>query len=736
MNHSPASIPDEELTSAADRLNWLLPLAIAIATVVAFYPALDNEYVWDDEAALQRNEHIRSLSLSNLGWMFTTRYTGPYQPLSWLSLAIDRLVWRGRTLWGTHLTSILLHAGAAVVFFYVARRLLAAAVRVGPPSADRARSAARTIDADPALCWAAAGAAVVFALHPLRAESVAWLTERRDVLSGLLFMVTVFCYLRYAALPVGAQGRTGWYVAALVLYAMTLLSKATTVTLPIVMVVLDLYPLRRLRTKSGAWRNRANESVLAEKLPFLALALATGLIALAGQAEAGAMMELAKHGILARILVAVSGVGFYLSKTVLPIGLSPMYELPASLGGVAGRLSLNIVVAVAVTIGVIWLRRRFPSLGAVWLSYVVMLLPMLGFIQVGVQMAADRYSYLPGLSLAVLAGGVVLAWWRRSGADDPQAVFRAPAVVVLLVAGVLASLTWRQCEFWQNEIELWSRAARVDGRSAVSYYNLGTAWERIGKGRDQAIAAYHFAVAARPDYALAWQNLGNILVTGGDHEEAIEAYQRVLKLEPRHADALANMGVALIGLQRYDEAVKRVQQAIAIDKTHAAAHNTLGLALVSGRKLDEGIEAYRKAMELDPTYVRAYENLLGILVAQRRFGEAVDVLRTALKHMPDHLELANTLAYILATCRSDDVRNGPEALELALRICQETGYRRSYMLDTLAAAHAEVGEFEKAVQAIQRAIDLISATDPKTAQVFRERRRQYQVGKPLRRSSY
>ncbi len=736
MDPTHASVPDEAPASAADRLNWLLPLLIAIATVVAFCPALDNEYVWDDEAAIQRNEHIHSLGLSNLGWMFTTRYTGPYQPLSWLSLATDRAIWRGKMLWGMHLTSILLHAGAAVVFFYVARRLLAAAAAGAPCSDGKARSAVRTTLADPALCWAAAGAAVVFAVHPLRVESVAWLTERRDVLSGLFFMVTVLSYLRYAELRAGAQGRTGWYVAALVLYAMALLSKATTVTLPIVMVVLDLYPLRRLRAKSGAWRNRANESVLAEKIPFLALALAIGLVALAGQAEAGAMMGLAKHGILARILVGVSGVGFYLSKTVLPIYLSPMYELPAGLAQVAGRVSLYIIVGVAVTTGVIWVRRRLPGLGVAWLAYVIMLLPMLGFIQVGVQMAADRYSYLPGLSLALLPGGVLLAWWRRLGTEDPHAVFRAPAVVVILLAGGLASLTWRQCGFWQNEIGLWTRAAELNMSSAVSHYNLGTAWERKATGRDQALAAYGFAVAARPDYVIAWQNLGNTLVTGGKHEEGLEAYQQVLKHEPRHADALANMGVALIGLQRFDEAVERVQQAIAIDKTHAAAHNTLGLALVSGGKLEEGMEAYRKAMELDPTYVRAYENLLGILVAQRRFGEAVDVLRTALKHMPDHLELANTLAYILATCRSDDVRNGPEALELALRVCQRTKYQRAYMLDTLAAAHAEVGEFEKAMQAIQRAIDLISATDPKTAQVFRERRRQYQVGKALRRSSY
>jgi Flp pilus assembly protein TadD len=573
-------------------------------------------------------------------------------------------------------------------------------------------------------------------------ESVAWATERRDVLSGLFFLLTILSYLRYVALPEGAPGRKGWYVTTVVLYVCCLLSKATGVTLPLVLVVLDVYPLRCIQSKSGSWWNPTTERVLVEKIPFLMLAMAAGAIALAGQSQAGAMMGLAGHGVLARILVAIAGVGFYVYKTILPIGLSPMYELPSPLLLGWIELSVGTVLAVTLTAGALAVRRRLPGLTVAWLCYVVMLLPMLGFVQVGVQMAADRYSYLPGLSLALVIGGLVLGWWRRSQGDDPGAIFRAPVVVVVIAAALLAPLTWRQCTYWHNDITLWTRALEADRFPAVAAYNLGAAWDRRLNERTRAIEAYRWAVKLRPDYLLAWQNLGNALLMDGKSEEAMRAYQEVLRRQPRRADLLANMSLAFLQLGRLDDAVQKARDAISIDPDYAVAHNNLGEALKQKevlkpkRNFGEAMQAYRQAMEVDPTYSQAYENLFRLLVVQERFGEATDVLRLAVKHMPDHLKMANNLAFVLATCKTDEVRDGPEALRLALRVCKKTKYREAQYLDTLAAAYAENGDFAKAEQTIQRAVSLISVTDPRTAAIFGERRRQYQKRLPLRRGSY
>lgn len=732
-------------TSAAIyHLNWLIPLAIAIAVGIAFYPGLDNTFVWDDEGAVVRNEHIHAITPSNLAWMFTTTYTGPYQPLSWLSLAIDCRVWGRNSPWGFHLTSLLLHVASAVVFYYVARRILAGVQ--APPKASGSshpREGGAPAQVTPALCWAAGTAAAFFALHPLRVESVSWVTERRDVLSGLFFLLTVLSYLRYVDAPRDGEGRITWYVAALVLYALGLGSKATGVMLPIVLIVMDVIPLRRLPTREDPWSVGAGR-LLYEKVPFLLLALAVGIIAVVGQAQAGAMMDLGKHGVLSRIAVAVGGIGFYVSKTILPTGLCPLYELPTGLGQVVSRLFGSIVLAAAVTVALIVLRRGLPGTATAWLCYIILLLPTLGLVQVGTQMAADRYTYLPSLSLSLILGGAVLALWNRSAPQSREPIFRAPALIPIVATVVLAGLTYRQCSVWYNDVALWLWTARVHPRSAVAYFNLGNAWERIAslgtesERRKKAIMNYEFAVAYRPDFERAWQHLGNALLMQGRHDDAIHAYEQLLKINPNRPDILANESLALLGKGELETATERAKAAVAMDPNDAVAYNTLGMVLVQRGKahLDEAIHAYYTAMAKAPTYAQPYENVAGLLLALGRYEKAVEVMRLALKNMPDHLELTNSLAFVLATCAQDKIRNGTEALELALRACQETKYQQAHLLDTLAAAYAETGDFERAVSFMQKAIDLTSAKDPDRAARFRERQNQYIAHQPLRRSSY
>jgi tetratricopeptide (TPR) repeat protein len=716
----------------ADNLKWVLPLIIAVLTVIAFYPALDNVFVWDDEAGIQKNDHIRAIDASTLKWMFTTRYTGPYQPLSWLSLAVDYQIWASRLSWGIHLTTLALHVATALLFYLAARRLLAAAM---PYGASPQRSLRDRGQYEVALSWGAATAMALFALHPLRVESVAWATERRDVLSGFFFVLTILGYLRFAAAPERSTDRRLLYVLTLLSLACALLSKATTVTLPLVLLVLDIYPLRRLQRKEGVRWHAGTERILAEKLPHLALSFIIGIVALTGQAEAGAMMDLASHGVLARLLVAVSGIGFYLIKTVLPIGLSPMYELQPGFIALLLQTAPGALVAIAVIVTMLMLRRRFPGLATAWWCYVILLLPTLGLVQVGVQMAADRYSYLPGMSLALAAGGSVLALLRRSSSRDSAWLVRAPIAVPVLIAVVLTPLTWRQCERWQSDIILWWHAVMTTPKSAVASYNLGVSWDRriAPDARTKAIAAYKVAVNIRPDYYVAWQNLGNALVKEGRNKEATKAYRAALGLRPHDAETLANLGVALMGLKEADEAIKVLRQAIAEDPKYAAAYNTLALVLVQKGKLDDALEAYQKAIDANPQYVQAYDNMFSLLMNRHMYGEAIRVLRSGTRSMPDNAEIANNLAWLLATCRDGELRNGSEAVQLALRACQKTDFKKFGYLDTLAAAYAETKDFEKAVQAIDRAIVLAETTNPTVASVLKNRRQEYVSGLPLRR---
>ncbi|MBN1341387.1 MAG: tetratricopeptide repeat protein [Phycisphaerae bacterium] len=728
------------------RLNVLLPLAVSVLIWLAFSPSLNNGFVWDDEAAIQHNERIKSLNWENIRWMFTTRYTGPYQPLSWLSLAVDHELWGSEKARGYHFTSIAIHTVTAVAFFFLARLLLTAALGSQEASGREEKALPGSPYSDMATTWGAAAAMALFALHPLRVESVAWATERRDVLSGMFFVLTILSYLRYARLKPGDEGRVAWYVATLALFLMAVLSKATVVTLPVVLVVLDFYPLRRVSRESGVRGTVTLDKALFEKIPLFLLAFTFGLLAIAGQAEAGAMMGIAKHGLVGRIIVAIQGIGFYVSKTLVPIGLSPFYELPEYPLLIIRELTIRIAIVLGVTALVIRKRKRLPGLAAAWLCFVILALPMLGFVQVGLQIAADRYSYLPGMSLALVFGGCIRAWWPRDQrrVDTP---FQVPAALVILLIIVLTPLTRRQCRFWQFDIALWMRAGGVDPRSSMAFYNLGTAWDRRFDGRGSAIAAYRWAVQLRPDHLLAWQNLGNALLMDGKNAEAVEAYQKILESDPSNVDMLGNMSLALMGMKHYDRAAEYAQKAISVDPDSAPVRNTLGVVLLQKSRiepdlkrrealLDESIQAFRGAIQADPKYPNTYQNLLAILYDRREHREVVQVLRKAVQSMPDDLEMMNNLAYVLATCSNDDIRNGREALELALRVCEKSRYQRVGYLDTLAAAYAEVGDFENAVRIMEQAIEIASQKDAVQASRLKQRRQEYLIRRPMRLDEY
>src|SRR5881296_769712 len=417
-----------------ERWGWLVPVLTALVTFAAFLPTLNNQFVdWDDHHNLLDNPHYRGLGWTQIRWMWTTFHMGHWLPLTWMSLGLDYLVWGLEPL-GYHLTSLVLHATSAAVFYLVARRILGLAL---PDPDDRGQAG---------LALSAGFAALLFALHPLRAESVAWATERRDVLLGLFYLLTILAYLR--ACERGERGR-GWYWGAVGLFACALLSKSMVVNLPIVLLILDVYPLRRLGGATGWWSEPARR-VYVEKIPFVLLATAAAAIAVMAQLSVHAAASLAQLSVPGRVAVSAYGLSFYLWKMVVPLNLSPLYPLSPTVNPWAMPFVLRYTMVLAITAIALALRRRVPGLPAAWSAYVVVLLPVLGIFQSGPQIAADRYTYLAGLGWAILASAGLLSCWKA---------WRFPltglAICVLLGLGVLS---WNQVRVWHDSETLWTHA--------------------------------------------------------------------------------------------------------------------------------------------------------------------------------------------------------------------------------------------------------------------------------------
>src|SRR5438876_229803 len=566
---------------------WLLPVLIALVTVVPFLPTLDNQFVnWDDDDNLVENPQYRGLGWTHLRWMWTTSHIGHYAPLTWMTFGLDYLFWGLKPV-GYHLSNLLLHAANAAVFYLLALRILGSALQ-GPRERGNVGLAA-----------SAAFAALLFAIHPLRVESVAWATERRDVLSGLFYLLALLAYLR--AGEQGERGRSGYWASGGLLVR-ALFAKSMAVSLPVVLLILDVYPLRRLGGARGWWGEPARRIYL-EKIPFVLLALAASGGAFIPQIEGRNMPSLDELSVLGRLAVSAYGLRFYLWKTVFPVSLSPLYELRGQ-DPLALPFLLSYGVVPGVTALALILRHRLPGLPAAWLAYVVILLPVLGIFQNGPQIAAERYTYLAGLGWALLASAGMLAAWRRRS-------FLVTGLAVVLLLG-FGTLTWNQVRVWHDSEKLWSHAVAIDPGSSIGQLSLGLALARQGK-LAEAVEHYEQALRLEPDHADAHSNLGAALVRQGKLAEAIEHYQQALRVKPDHADAHTNLGEALAQQGKLDEAIEHYRRALEIRPESADAHNDWGLALARQGKLVEAMKHYQQAVELRPSFTEAHSNLVNAL---------------------------------------------------------------------------------------------------------------------------
>ena len=588
--------------------------SVALITFAVFFPALRNGFVnWDDYELLVDNPRYRGLGWEQVSWMFSTFHNGHYQPLSWMTFGLDYLIWGMEPL-GYHLTNLVLHAANAALFYFLAVRLLSLAL--SRPS----------LAADLGLRMAAGFAALFFSIHPLRVESVAWATERRDVLSGLFFLATLLCYLQAMTYANNTSRQASWRNMALIAYGLSLLSKASGVTLPMVLLVLDVYPLRRLGGGPGRWLGPLARHVWWEKVPFFLLAAAAAVIAPLAQSDAGAVAALRIHGIAARLFQSLYGLVFYLWKTILPTDLSPFYEVPRKLDPFAWPFLLSGAVVAALTIGLFALRRRWPAGLASWVCYAVIIAPVLGFVQSGRQMVADRYSYLSCLAWAILLGGGLYYLWKRNvdqrRGDRKSFIITTGAAVILIAFAVL---TWRQVGIWHDSDRLWNHVLAITDRSI---FRSGTAHHFVARvfadrgDLDRAIEHLRTSINIEPTDSTAYMDLGTALAKKGQLNEAIKSFQNALALNPTLSLAQYSLANALAVQGHFQEATAHLEEALRLKPNYAEAYVTMGKVFAAQGQLEKAIGLFRQALQIRPDLAEGHQSLAMALVEKGRAAEA------------------------------------------------------------------------------------------------------------------
>jgi tetratricopeptide (TPR) repeat protein len=501
---------------------FLLPVGIAVLTLLVFLPSVNGEFLnWDDDANFVHNPSYRGFGAAQLRWMFTNAY-GHYMPITWLTLALDHQLW-GMNPTGYHATSMALHALNAALLFLLLRTLL------------RKAGLERGID------LAAAAGALFFSLHPLRVESVSWITERRDVTAGVFFLLTLLAYVRATGEPAGPV-RLKWLWLSVASFAAMNFCKSMGMTLPLVLLVLDVVPLRRPATLKI-------RALLVEKVPFFVLMVAAVVATSLTQNHAEAIYSREAYPLFQSIAQPGYRISFYVVKTLLPLGLSPLYWFRPELGL---QHVLGAVAVAAITFLLFRFRRPLPAALAAWIGFLLLIAPVAGIFQAGPHFAADRYTYFASVPFAALFAAAVARIPARA----------ALAAAALLLAG-LGGLTARQALFWKDSVTLWTRAIDLDPQVYFTYAQRGAA--RAAKGDlPGAIADYDRSIELNAGWFESWAGRARVRVDRGDAAGAISDATASVRLDPKCTDAYRTRGVALARLGKSREAIADFSSALEV----------------------------------------------------------------------------------------------------------------------------------------------------------------------------
>jgi Tfp pilus assembly protein PilF len=603
---------------------WLIAALLALVTIALYWPATRCDFVsYDDNLVVTSNVHVQNgLSLENLKWAFVNPVNSIWHPLTVLSHMLDCQLF-GLKPWGHHLTSVLLHALNTVLVFMLLQQLTGATLR-------------------------SLFVAALFAVHPLHVESVAWVAERKDVLSTCFGLLALVFYAGYAqkrskagsresnagnsGLALNPQPSALEYFLALFFFTLGLMSKPMLVTWPFVMLLLDYWPLERFK-HSNVWR------LIAEKIPFFALMIATCIMTFVVQKQTSVLMTVEKLPFGARSGNALISYCRYLGKLFWPADLTVFYPHPGYWPMVQVLLAAGLVLGMTVLFMV--KRRRYPFLLMGWLWYCGTLVPVIQLVQTGSHAMADRYTYIPSL------GVLILAVW---GAYELTRRWQYHVIVLSVTGGaaivLCLGLTRQQLGYWQDDETLFRHALEVTENNCFAHYALGNAFLKKDL-IDEAISQYQEAIRLRPDLAEVHNTLGNALGMKGQTDAAINQFQEAIRLKPDLADAHKNLGIALGQKGQTDEAIRQYQEVIRLKPDDADVHNNLGNALGMKGQTDEAISQFQEAIRLKPDYAEAHNNLGIALSRKGQIDEAISHFQEAIRLKPDFAGFHNNLGIAL-----------------------------------------------------------------------------------------
>ena len=578
----------QSLKRSDHNVKYALAGLVALLTFIVYIASLQNEFVeWDDSQYVFENLHIRSFDLAFFKWAFFDFYAANWHPLTWISHALDYAAW-GLNPMGHHLTNNILHAVNTFLVVALVVRLIEA-VHDSPFTIHGSRLTSH--DSRFTLI-AAAVTGLLFGLHPLHVESVAWIAERKDLLCALFFLLSILKYISYSS-----HKTYKTYFLALFFFILALLSKPMAVSLPFVLLILDWYPFGKIRSL------KTFLSAVLEKLPFMALSIGSSILTMLAQKKAMVLTEYVP--LWARSLVAAKALIAYIWKMLMPLNLVPFYQYPSLLDIGSAEYILSLILVAGITAACIRLAGKQRLWLAVWGYYVLTLIPVLGIIQVGSQSMADRYTYLPSIGFFLIIG-LLIAWCAQKMLKQVSVIKYSGAAAAFFLLLFLSFLTYKQIEVWKNSFSLWTYVIEMDPEKFPgAYNNRGHAFYINGQ-LDRAIDDFNQAIRLDPISSKAYLNRGAAFVDKGQLDRANADFDKAIELNPSYSQAYNAKG-SLFGMSGYPEkAIEQFSKAIEIDPAYSAAYGNRGAVYLLIGQNNRALEDIDKAIQLDPYYALNY----------------------------------------------------------------------------------------------------------------------------------
>ncbi len=596
------------------RREIIICIFLIAASLTVYWQITNHEFInYDDGIYVTENPHVQSgLTLESIKWAFTTGHAANWHPITWLSHMLDCELY-GLNPMGHHWTSLQIHLINSILLFLVLKMMTGA-------------------------LWRSGFVAALFALHPLHVESVAWVAERKDVLSTFFWILSMWAYIRYVRKP---DKRS--YFLLIFFFILGLMAKPMLVTLPFVLLLLDFWPLSRFQSSTKGRYDFSYKTIAGlvwEKLPLFLLTTVSILVTFFVQQEGGAVKSLEAFPLTLRFANALFAYVSYLGKTIWPQNLALIYPYPSI--SIFWQIILSLPLLICISVLFLKLARGFPYLATGWLWYLGTLIPVIGLVQIGYQSMADRYTYIPLIGIFI-----IFSW----GAQDIFSRSQNKRIILALIAGLTIALfmicTWFQARLWQNSAVLLKHTINITHNNSMAHYVFGLALEQQGK-LDEAVLQYNEALYIKPEFARAHNVLGAAFLRDGKLREAIYHFNEAVDIDSDYAKAHNNLAIALLTKGKFEEAVFHYKEALKINPKDEYARKNLANFLSNQGRIDEALEHYNKALAINSEDFDAHYKVGYILAKQRKANEAMSHFAEVIRINPSYAQAYNEIGIILA----------------------------------------------------------------------------------------